>query len=176
MHYKNDNTTFLRRSAVSGSLAFESDVTAVLTCEKLIDNFACLKARKKFHDRLWTVGYVDGKIWHQLMQIIIYVPTLHGYNCLCWWGLPVVTVSYVLYRKTHSSAGVARQFDWGNHWPKTRTTRFAHEFKKIFTKWSHFATMTHVSPLITPLFYRMPFCTVVFYSKVEFQSFKNFIT
>jgi len=48
MHYKNDNTTFLRRSAVSGSLAFESDVTAVLNCEKLIDNFACLKARKNF--------------------------------------------------------------------------------------------------------------------------------
>jgi len=33
---------------VSGSLAFESDVTAVLNCEKLIDNFACLKARKNF--------------------------------------------------------------------------------------------------------------------------------
>jgi len=59
--YKNVNTAFLRRSAVCGGLALESDVTAVLNCEKLIDNFTCLKARKTFCDRLWAVGYVGGK-------------------------------------------------------------------------------------------------------------------
>jgi len=35
---KNDNTAFLRRSAVSGRLALESDVTVVLNWEKFIDN------------------------------------------------------------------------------------------------------------------------------------------
>jgi len=33
-------------------LTIESDVTAVLNCEKLIDSFACLKARKKLCDRM----------------------------------------------------------------------------------------------------------------------------
>jgi len=41
-------------------LTIESDVTAVLNFEKLIDSFACLKARKKLCDRLscwmWVVG------------------------------------------------------------------------------------------------------------------------
>ena len=40
----------------------------------------------------------------------------------------MVTVSNVLYRKTHSSAGVARHFDWVDYLSKTRTPRFAHEF------------------------------------------------
>jgi len=43
---------FIRSSAVSVGLALESDVTAILNCEKLVDNFACLKARKKLCDRL----------------------------------------------------------------------------------------------------------------------------
>jgi len=34
-------------AAVSGGLAFETDVTDVLNCEELIGNFTCLKARKK---------------------------------------------------------------------------------------------------------------------------------
>jgi len=42
-------------------LTIESNVMAVLNCEKLIDSFACLKARKKLCDRLWVVGYVDDK-------------------------------------------------------------------------------------------------------------------
>ena len=37
---------------MSSGLALESDVTAVLNCEKLIDNFTCLKARKNVCDRL----------------------------------------------------------------------------------------------------------------------------
>ena len=57
---KNDNTAFRRRSAVSGGLTLESDVAAVLNCETLIDNFACLNARNKFCDRLWAVEYVGG--------------------------------------------------------------------------------------------------------------------
>ena len=44
MQYKNDNTTFHRSFAVSVALALKFDVTGVLNCEKLIDNFACLKA------------------------------------------------------------------------------------------------------------------------------------
>jgi len=40
------------QTAVSVGLALESDVTAVLNCEKFIDKFACLKARKKLWDRL----------------------------------------------------------------------------------------------------------------------------
>jgi len=47
MQYKNDNTAFHRSSAVSHALALKFDVTAVPNCEKFIDNFACLKARKK---------------------------------------------------------------------------------------------------------------------------------
>jgi len=47
MQYKNDNTTFHRSSAVSVTLALKFDVTGVLNCEKLLDNFACLKAWKK---------------------------------------------------------------------------------------------------------------------------------
>jgi len=50
--YQNDNIAFHLSSAVSGGLALESDVTADLYCEKLVDNFACLKARKKFCDKL----------------------------------------------------------------------------------------------------------------------------
>jgi len=49
--YKNDNNAFHRSSAVSGGLALESDVKAVLNCEKLIDNFARLKGRKNRCDR-----------------------------------------------------------------------------------------------------------------------------
>jgi len=45
--YKNDNTTFHLSSAVAVVLALKFDVTGVLNCEKLIDNFACLKAWKK---------------------------------------------------------------------------------------------------------------------------------
>ena len=37
---------------MSGGLAFEPDVTAVLNCEKLTNNVACLKARKKFYNSL----------------------------------------------------------------------------------------------------------------------------
>jgi len=44
MQYKNDNTAFHRSSAVSVVLALKFDVTCVLNCEKLIGNFACLKA------------------------------------------------------------------------------------------------------------------------------------
>jgi len=44
MEYKNDNTTFHRSSAVSVALALKFEVTGVLHCEKLIDNFAYLKA------------------------------------------------------------------------------------------------------------------------------------
>jgi len=40
------------QTAVSVGLALEYDVTVVLSCEKLIDNLACLKARKKLWDRL----------------------------------------------------------------------------------------------------------------------------
>jgi len=42
-------------------LTIESNVMAVFNCEKLIDSFACLKARKKLCDRLWVVGYVGDK-------------------------------------------------------------------------------------------------------------------
>jgi len=47
MQYKDDNTTFHRSSAVLVALALKFDVTGVLNCEKLIYNFACLKAWKK---------------------------------------------------------------------------------------------------------------------------------
>jgi len=60
--YKNDNTAFHRSFAVLGvgGRTLESDVAAVLNCEKLIDNLACLKTRKKLCSRLWAVGYVGG--------------------------------------------------------------------------------------------------------------------
>ena len=45
--YKNDNDGFHRSSAVSVALALKSDVTVILSCEKPIDNFACLEAWKK---------------------------------------------------------------------------------------------------------------------------------
>jgi len=36
----------------------------------------------------------------------------------------------------------------------------SHEFKEIFIKWRHFATMAHVSPRATPLSYSIPCCSV----------------
>jgi len=38
-------------------------------------------------------------------------------------------------------------------WSTTRMLRFAHEFKKMFIKWRHFATMIQMSFLATPLSY-----------------------
>ena len=61
------------QTAVSAGLALESDVTAVLNCEKLIDNFAYLKARKKLWDRL--LDMLVANIWYRLMQIITYLPS-----------------------------------------------------------------------------------------------------
>ena len=46
---------------MSDGLASEYDVTTVLNCEKLLDNFACLKARKKLCNRLRAVAYFGGK-------------------------------------------------------------------------------------------------------------------
>jgi len=54
--------------------------------------------------------------------------------------------------RLRNSSGVARHFDWGDRWSKTRTPRFAHELKEIFTKWRHFTTVAHVSPWVSPLF------------------------
>jgi len=75
MQYKNDNTAFLRKSAESGGPALESDVMAALNCEKRIDNFACLKARKNFVIDCELLQMLMANIWHQLMQIIIYLST-----------------------------------------------------------------------------------------------------
>ena len=71
MQYKNDNTAFLWRSVVSG-LMLEFDITAVLNCEKLIDNFVCLNARKHFVIDCELLDMLVANIWYQLMQIIIY--------------------------------------------------------------------------------------------------------
>jgi len=59
------------RSAVSVGHALESYVTAVRNCEKLIDNFACLKARKK----LRLLDMLAANILHRSMQIITYLPS-----------------------------------------------------------------------------------------------------
>ena len=61
------------QTAVSVGLALESDVTTALICEKLIDNFAYLKARKKLWDRL--LDMLVANIWYRLMQIITYLPS-----------------------------------------------------------------------------------------------------
>jgi len=91
MQYKNDNTTFHRSFAVSVALALKFDVTGVLNCEKLIDNFACLKAWKKLCDKSSLLDMLVANIWYLVMQIIIYLPHLHGYNCLYLWVLPAGT-------------------------------------------------------------------------------------
>jgi len=44
MQYKNDDTAFQRSSVAFGGLLLKSDVTVILNCKKLSDNFACLKA------------------------------------------------------------------------------------------------------------------------------------
>jgi len=77
---------------------------------KLIDNFACLKARKKFVIDCELLDVLVANIWSQLMQIIMYLPSSSWLWLLVLARLPVVKVSNVLYRKTQSS-GVARHFD-----------------------------------------------------------------
>jgi len=72
---KNRNTAFHRGFAVSVGLALESDVTAVLNCEKLVDKFACLKARKKLCDRLLDMFMLVANTWYRLLQIITYLPS-----------------------------------------------------------------------------------------------------
>jgi len=44
MQYKNDDTAFQQSSVAFGGLLLKSDVTVILNCKKLSDNFACLKA------------------------------------------------------------------------------------------------------------------------------------
>jgi len=67
------------RQAVSITLALKFDFTGVLNCEKRIDNLACLKAWKKLCDRLSLLNMSVANIWYLLMQVIIYLPHLHGY-------------------------------------------------------------------------------------------------